>query len=160
MKYGLVAVLDCSDEELSEQLQIEAGLNPVNDYAKWLISVAGREPELMNEMMPYDEIIDESRDFILTYSDCNGLGENVYLYLKLDGYTFNFNYNAGVRPNYCVEYSKKGGPSVSNPAIFNDDEQAIVEAVNESHDWAKIGMTDISVLKYGKSGLTEIWRNK
>lgn len=155
MKYELVAVVNCNDERLQENTTI----SPVNDYAKMLMNIGGCKPVVMNDLKPYDEIIDESHDYVLAYADC-GMAEYLYLYVKLDGHSFNFNCNAGVHPNYRVEYSKKGGPSVSSPAIFNDDEQAIVEAVNESHGWAKIGMKDIVVLKYGKSGFTEIWKNK
>ena len=156
MKYELVAVINCNDERLQENPTV----SPVNDYAKRLLSIGGCEPVVMNSLKPYDEIIDESCDYLLAYADC-GMAEYVYLYVKLNGHPFNFNCNGGVFPTYRVEYSKKGGaPSVSYPAIFNDDEQAIVEAVNESHDWAKIGMKDIVVLKYEKTGLTEIWRNK
>ena len=83
MKYELVALLDCSNEDLADQLQLESGLNSINDYADWLISVAGREPEVMEEMEIYDEIIDESGDYVLTYEDY-GFGEYVSLYKKLE----------------------------------------------------------------------------
>lgn len=83
MKYELVALLDCSNEDLADQLELEAGLNSVDDYANWLISVAGREPEVMEEMEIYDEIIDESGDYVLTYEDY-GFGEYVSLYRKIE----------------------------------------------------------------------------
>lgn len=83
MKYELVALLDCSNEDLADQLQLESGLNSVDDYANWLISVAGREPEVMEEMRIYDYIVDESEDYVLTYADC-GFGDYVYLYRKID----------------------------------------------------------------------------
>lgn len=83
MKYELVALLDCSNEDLADQLQLESGLNSVDDYANWLISVAGREPEIMEEMEIYDYIVDESEDYVLTYEDY-GFGEYVSLYRKIE----------------------------------------------------------------------------
>lgn len=62
-------------------------------------------------------------------------------------------------PNYRVEYeTKKGVPSVSNPAIFSSDGDAIEVALKESPSWKEIGMNIVKVLKYEKDGLKEIFR--
>jgi hypothetical protein len=72
---------------------------------------------------------------------------------------FNFIYDFKHHPNYRVEYETKNGtPSISSPAIFENDEDAIATALKESPDYVKIGLNVIIVLKYEKDGLKEIFR--
>lgn len=61
-------------------------------------------------------------------------------------------------PNYRVEYLQKNVSSVSCPAVFQSDEEAVEAAIKESPDWIKIGLNIVRVLKYGKDGLKEIFR--
>ena len=73
--------------------------------------------------------------------------------------SFNFDFNGRKHPNYRVEYLAKGGaPSVSCPAIFKTDKEAIAAAMKESPSWIALGMNTIVVEKYRRSGLTEIFR--
>ena len=72
---------------------------------------------------------------------------------------FNFDYEGKRHPNYRVEYAAEGGaPSVSSPAIFNNDEDAFAAALEEFPSWEKIGMNVVKVLKYTKDGLKEIFK--
>lgn len=72
---------------------------------------------------------------------------------------FNFDYEGKSHPNYRVEYAAKGGaPSVSSPAIFNNDEEAKEAALEEFPSWQSIGMNTVKVLKYTKQGLEEVFR--
>ena len=73
---------------------------------------------------------------------------------------FNFYPIEGTKkyPNYRVEYLQKNGSSVSYPAIFQSNEEAVEAALKESPDWIKIGLNIVRVLKYGKNGLKEIFR--
>lgn len=72
---------------------------------------------------------------------------------------FNFDYEGKRHPNYRVEYAAEGGaPSVSSPAIFNNDEEAKEAALEEFPSWQSIGMNTVKVLKYTKQGLKEVFR--
>ena len=72
---------------------------------------------------------------------------------------FNFDYEGKRHPNYRVEYAAEGGaPSVSSPAIFNNDEEAKEAALEEFPSWQSIGMNTVKVLKYTKQGLKEGFR--
>ena len=72
---------------------------------------------------------------------------------------FNFIYDFKHHPNYRVDYEAKGGaPSISSPAIFGNDEEAIATALKESPDFLKIGLNVIIVRKYTRKGLKEIFR--
>lgn len=70
---------------------------------------------------------------------------------------FNFDYNGKKHPNYRVEYEKEGGASVSSPAIFKNNKEAIAAALEEFPEWIKIGMNVVKVLKYKRSGLEEVF---
>ncbi len=71
---------------------------------------------------------------------------------------FNFDYNGKKHPNYRVEYeTKSGSPSVSSPAIFKNNKEAIAAALEEFPKWIKIGMNVVKVLKYKRSGLEEVF---
>lgn len=72
---------------------------------------------------------------------------------------FNFDYEGKRYPNYRVEYAAEGGaPSVSSPAIFDNDEEAKEAALKEFPSWQSIGMNTVKVLKYTKQGLKEVFR--
>ena len=72
---------------------------------------------------------------------------------------FNFIYDGKHNPNYRVEYeTTKGAPSISSPALFNSDKEAIETALKESPDYLAIGLNVIIVRKYTRKGLKEIFR--
>ena len=72
---------------------------------------------------------------------------------------FNFDYEGKRHPNYRVEYcTEDDAPSVSSPAIFNNDEEAKEAALKEFPSWQSIGMNTVKVLKYTKQGLKEVFK--
>ena len=72
---------------------------------------------------------------------------------------FNFIYDFKHHPNYRVEYeTKNGAPSISAPAIFKSDKEAIATAIKESPGYIKIGLNVIVVRKYTRKGLIEVFR--
>ena len=71
---------------------------------------------------------------------------------------FNFVYDGKHRPNYRIEYeTKDGAPSVSSPAIFSNDADAIESALHFREDYVKIGLNVVKVQKYTKKALVEIF---
>lgn len=72
---------------------------------------------------------------------------------------FNFDYNGNRYPNYRVEYENHcGAPSVSSPAIFRNDKEAITAALEEFPEWKEIGLNVVKVLKYTEKGLKIVFR--
>ena len=72
---------------------------------------------------------------------------------------FNFDFEGKRDPNYRVVYETKSGvPSVSSPAIFNNDEEAKEAALEEFPTWQKVGMNTVIVKKYTNQGLKEVFR--
>jgi hypothetical protein len=72
---------------------------------------------------------------------------------------FNFIYDGKHHPNYRVEYENENQTfSVSSPAIFSNDKEAIEAALFYLPEWIKHGVRIAIVLKYTRSGLKEIWR--
>ena len=72
---------------------------------------------------------------------------------------FNFDYGKGIRPNYRVEYEDGKNFSVSSPAVFDNDEEAVAAAMQHFGGWLKLGVNVAVVRKYTSDGLAEIWRN-
>ena len=96
---------------------------------------------------------------------CTGVVKEIWLRLlsltkiQMIMSKFNFDYNGNQSPNYRVEYcTKSGAPSVSSPAIFNNDKDAFAAALEESPAWKTIGLNVVKVLKYTKDGLKEIFK--
>ena len=74
---------------------------------------------------------------------------------------FNFIYDGKHHPNYRVEYIDEYETfSVSSPAIFSDDKEAVEAALFYLPEWQKLGVNIAIVLKYTNDGLKEIWRNR
>ena len=74
-------------------------------------------------------------------------------------YLFNFDYNGKKHPNYRVEYYNKCGNSVSSPAIFQSDKQAVFAALRHYlNTWKILGFNVIVVVKYTRKGLKEVYR--
>ena len=76
---------------------------------------------------------------------------------------FNFIPNASpiIHPNYRVEYEKNGGSSVSCPALFRSNKEAIDQALKEFPLWSEIGLNIVKVLKYNSKGkLEEIFKKE
>lgn len=72
---------------------------------------------------------------------------------------FNFDYNGKKRPNYRVEYYHECGSSISSPAIFKSDREAIFAALRHYLDcWKKLEFNLIVVEKYTCKGLKEVYR--
>lgn len=72
---------------------------------------------------------------------------------------FNFVYDGKHVPNYRVEFETKNGtPSISSPAIFSNDAEAIETALRNRADYLKIGLNIVIVKKYTKKSLVEIFR--
>lgn len=80
--YNLIAVIDNFQEELWSQLELEIGTNKCGQVAAWIKDKAGRDPEFMEDLPVYDEIVMEDGDYIITYTDC-GMCEQVMLYEKV-----------------------------------------------------------------------------
>ena len=72
---------------------------------------------------------------------------------------FNFVFDGKHTPNYRVEYeTKSGAPSVSSPAIFANDADAIESALHFRDYYGSIGLNVVKVQKYEKSKCVEIFR--
>ena len=81
--YNLIAVIDNFQEEWWSELESVMKTQDVNDVAKWINDRAGRDPEFMEDLPVYDEIVAENNDYVITYTDC-GMCEQVMLYEKVD----------------------------------------------------------------------------
>lgn len=72
---------------------------------------------------------------------------------------FNFDYNGKKHPNYRVEYENNSGSSVSSPAIFKSNREAVFAALRKYLEtWKEIDFNTIIVLKYTRTGLKEVYR--
>lgn len=72
---------------------------------------------------------------------------------------FNFDYNGKKHPNYRVGYYHKCGYSISSPAIFQNDREAVFAALREYlNTWKESKFNTIVVLKYTRKGLKEVYR--
>jgi hypothetical protein len=72
---------------------------------------------------------------------------------------FNFDYDGKHYPNYRVEYcTEDDAPSVSSPAIFKNNKEAVAAALEEFPTWKDLGLNVVKVLKYTKQGLKEVFR--
>jgi len=72
---------------------------------------------------------------------------------------FNFVYDFKHKPNYRVEYHHKCGYSISSPAIFKSDREAVFAALREYiATWKKSEYNIIVVAKYTRKGLKEVYR--
>lgn len=80
--YNLIAVIDNFQEEWWSELESVIKTQDVNDVAKWINDRAGRDPEFMEDLPVYDEIVAENNDYVVTYTDC-GMCEQVMLYEKV-----------------------------------------------------------------------------
>lgn len=80
--YNLIAVIDNFQEEWWSELESVMKTQDVNDVAKWINDRAGRDPEFMEDLPVYDEIVMEDVDYIIMYTDC-GMCEQVMLYEKV-----------------------------------------------------------------------------
>lgn len=80
--YNLIAVIDNFQEEWWSELESVMKTQDVNDVAKWINDRAGRDPEFMEDLPVYDEIVAENNDYVITYTDC-GMCEQVMLYEKV-----------------------------------------------------------------------------
>lgn len=81
--YNLIAVIDNFQEEWWSELESVMKTQDVNDVAKWINDRAGRDPEFMEDLPVYDEIVAENNDYVITYTDCGMCGQ-VMLYEKVD----------------------------------------------------------------------------
>lgn len=81
--YNLIAVIDNFQEEWWSELESVMKTQDVNDVAKWINDRAGRDPEFMEDLPVYDEIVAENNDYVVTYTDC-GMCEQIHLYEKVD----------------------------------------------------------------------------
>ena len=80
--YNLIAVIDNFQEEWWSELESVMKEQDVDDVAKWINDRAGRDPEFMEDLPVYDEIVAENNDYVITYTDC-GMCEQVMLYEKV-----------------------------------------------------------------------------
>ena len=71
---------------------------------------------------------------------------------------FNFIYDFKHHPNYRVEYeTESGAPSISAPAIFKNDKEAIETALKYFPEYIEMGLNVIIVQKYVKGSCKQIF---
>ena len=72
---------------------------------------------------------------------------------------FNFDYNGKKHPNYRVEYYNSNGSSISSPAIFQSDREAVFAALRKYLiTWKELDFNIIVVVKFTRKGLKEVYR--
>ena len=83
-KYRLLAVIDNTQGELWEQLELHVCVNTCAQVAAWMMQQTGNngDGDEFDELPVYDEVINGDGDYIIVYHDL-GMCESVYLYRKI-----------------------------------------------------------------------------